>query len=45
MELFFRQREQVGGVFSLAELGAGLVLYDGKNAWEVIAFIAGVFCG
>ena len=30
--VFFGQREQVGGVISLAELGAGLVLYDGKNA-------------
>ena len=35
----------MGGVISLAELGAGLVLYDGKNTREVIAFIAGVFCG
>ena len=32
MELFFRQREQVEEVISLAELGVGLVLYDGKNA-------------
>lgn len=33
------------GVFSLVELGVGLVLYDGKNVWEVIVFIVGVFCG